>query len=35
MQKIVKNSPSAHHHTNLLGSILATKARIDSWKRTC
>jgi len=27
-----KNSPSAHHHTTLSGSIFATKACIDSQK---
>ena len=28
--KIAKNSPSAHHCTNLSGFIIATKARIDN-----
>jgi len=30
-QKIAKNSPSAHHRTNLSGYIFAAKARIDKW----
>jgi len=30
--KIAKNSPSAHHRTNLSGYIFATKARIDNRK---
>jgi len=33
IQKIAKNSPSAHHRTTLLGYIFATKARIDSRKK--
>jgi len=33
--KIAKKSPSAHHHTTLLGYIFATKARIDNRKKTC
>jgi len=32
MQKIAKNSPSAHHRTNLLGYIFATKVHIDNPK---
>ena len=32
-QKIAKKSPSAHHRTNLLGYIFATKARIDNRKK--
>jgi len=32
--KIAKNSPSTHHRTTLSGYILATKARIDNWKKT-
>jgi len=32
-QKIVKNSPSAHHRTSLSGCIFATKARINSRKK--
>jgi len=32
-QKTAKNSPSAHHCTNLLGYIFATKARIDNRKK--
>jgi len=32
MQKLRKNSPSAHNHTNLLGYIFATKACIDNRK---
>jgi len=32
-QKVVKNSPSGHHHTPLSGHILATKARIDNWEK--
>ena len=35
MQKIAKNSPSAHHRTTLLGYIFATKAWSDSRKKTC
>ena len=31
-QKIAKNSPPGHHHTNLLGYIFATTARIDNRK---
>jgi len=31
----VKKSPSAHHPTTLLGCIFATKACINSWKKTC
>jgi len=31
-QKIAENSPSAHHRTNSLGYIFATKAGIDNWK---
>ena len=30
-----KKSPSGHHRTTLLGHIFATKARIDSRKKTC
>jgi len=33
--KIPKNSPSAHHHTTLLGHAFATKARIDNQKKIC
>jgi len=33
MQKITKNSPSAHHRTTLSGYIFATKARIDNRKK--
>jgi len=33
MQKIAKNSPSAHHRTSLSGYIFATKACIDSRKK--
>jgi len=33
MQKIAKNSPSAHHRTTLSGYNLATKANIDNWKK--
>jgi len=33
MQKIAKNSPSAHHRTTLSGYIFATKARIDNQKK--
>jgi len=33
MQKIAKNSPSAHHRTNLLSYIFATKAHIDNRKK--
>ena len=32
-QKIVKNSPSGHHRTTLLGYIFATKACIDNRKK--
>jgi len=32
MQKIAKNSPSAHHRTNLSGYVFATKAHIDNRK---
>jgi len=32
-QKWRKKSPSAHHHTTLLGCIFATKARINNWKK--
>jgi len=32
MQKIAKNSPSAHHRTTLPGYILATKVHIDNRK---
>jgi len=37
MQKITKNSPSAHHRTTLLDYIFATKVRIefDNRKKTC
>ena len=35
MQKVAKNSPSAHHCTTLLGYIFATKARIDNISPTC
>jgi len=35
MQKITKNSPSAHHCTALSGYIFVTKARIDNRKKTC
>jgi len=31
--KIAKNSPSAHHLTNLSGCIFTTKARIDNRKK--
>jgi len=31
--KIVKNSPSGHHRTTLLGYIFATKARTNNWKK--
>jgi len=31
--KIAKNSPSAHHHTTLLGYIFAAKACIDNRKK--
>ena len=31
--KIVKNSPSGHHRTNLSGHIFATKAYIDNRKK--
>ena len=31
-QKIAKNSPSAHHRTNVSGCIIATKACIDNRK---
>ena len=30
---MAKNSPSGHHHTRLLGYILATDARIDNRKK--
>jgi len=33
MQKVVKKSPSEHHHTTLSGYIFATKARIDNRKK--
>jgi len=33
MQKIAKNSPSAHHRTTLSCSIFASKARIDNRKK--
>jgi len=33
MQKIAKNSPSAHHRTALSGYIFATKACIDNRKK--
>jgi len=33
MQKLAKNSPSAHHHTTLSCCIFATKAHIDSPKK--
>jgi len=33
MQRIAKNSPSAHHHTTLSGYIFATKAHIDKRKK--
>jgi len=29
---MAKNLPSGHHHTNLSGYILATKAHVDSQK---
>jgi len=32
-QKLVKKSPSGHHHTTLSGYISATKARIDNRKK--
>ena len=32
-QKVVKKSPSGHHHTTLSGHIFATKARIDNRKK--
>jgi len=32
-QKIVKKSPSGHHHTTLLGYIFATKALNDNRKK--
>jgi len=32
-QKIAKNLPSAHHRTTLLGYIIATKARVNNWKK--
>jgi len=32
-QKIVRNLPSGHHRTTLLGYICATKAHIDNWKK--
>ena len=32
MQKIAKNSPSAHHRATSLGYILSTKAHTNSWK---
>jgi len=35
MQKIAKNSPSAHHRTTLSGYILATTAHSDNRKKTC
>jgi len=31
--KIIKKSPSAHHHTTLSGYIFATRARIDNLKK--
>jgi len=31
---MVKNSPSAHYRTNLLGYVLANKARIDNQKKS-
>jgi len=31
-KKIVKNSPSGHHRTTLLGYIFASKERIDNRK---
>jgi len=30
---IAKNSPSAHHRTNLSGCVFATKAHIDNRKK--
>jgi len=33
MQKIAKNSPSAHHRTTLSGCVFATKAHIDNRKK--
>jgi len=33
MQQLAKKSPSAQHHTTLLGYIFATKARIDNRKK--
>jgi len=33
MQKIAKNSPSAHYHTTLSGYIFTTEARIDIRKK--
>jgi len=33
MQKIAKNSPSAHHRITLSGYIFATKAHIDNRKK--
>jgi len=33
MQKIAKNSPSAHHRATSLGYILATKVHTNSWKK--
>jgi len=33
MQKIAKNSPSAHYRTTLLGYVFATKAHIDNRKK--
>ena len=35
MQKIAKNLPSEHHRTTVSGYIFATKARINSRKKTC
>jgi len=35
MQKIARNSTSAHHRTSLSGYIFATKAHVDNWKKTC
>jgi len=32
-QKVVKKSPSGHHHTTLSGYIFTTKAHIDNWKK--
>jgi len=35
MQKIIKNSPSANHHTTMSDCIFATKACINNRTKNC